>query len=204
MADIVLAMPFLLKNEDGPNGRYFYQSPHEALTGGDPGGETIHGIARAFWPTWTGWKIVDSFKTISGFPGIFYYDATLNALVASFYKENFWDKIQGDAVNAQVLITQVFDSAVNQGEGAATKLLQDAINSVENCVAVDGDFGPQTLANLNRLCFGKGVSDSIMARFLELRIAKYQARAAQLTAEGSAEANDLPDWLSRCVVPVLA
>ena len=70
MADITLAMPFLLLNEDGKDKKWFYQTNLEAIRGGDPGGETIHGIARYFWPTWSGWKIVDSFKGVTGFPQI--------------------------------------------------------------------------------------------------------------------------------------
>ena len=146
MADILQAMPFMLNNEDGKNQKWFYQSPHQALAGGDPGGETVHGIARNPWPTWTGWKIVDAFKGVEGFPGVLLGNTTLNALVSSFYKENFWDAILGDQINAQLLAIQIFDSAVNQGIRHASTFIQDAINSVENCVAVDGDFGPKTAA----------------------------------------------------------
>lgn len=204
MAELSQAMPFMLMNEDGKNSRWFYQSPHEALAGGDPGGETVHGVSRGNWPAWAGWKIVDSFKGIEGFPQILLTNTTLNALVASFYKENFWDKILGDKINSQLLAIQIFDSAVNQGVKEASKLIQDAINFVENCVAVDGDFGPLSLAALNRLCYTAGNSDKIMGRFLDLRKATYQSLAAKLEGEGSPEANDLKIWLSRCVVPTLA
>ena len=204
MADITLAMPFLLLNEDGKDQKWFYQSQIEAIKGEDPGGETVHGIARKFWGSWAGWKIVDSFKGVTGFPQILLNNATLDALVSTFYKTNFWDKILGDQINAQVIATQVFDSAVNQGVGAASGLIQNAINWVENCVAVDGDLGPKTLSALNRLCFTAGNSGKILDRFLELRRARYQARAAQLQSEGSVEANDLPVWLARCVIPVVA
>ncbi len=71
MADVTLSMPFLLLNEDGKNQRWFYQSPSEAVKGEDPGGETVHGIARAFWPGGPAGKSLIPSKEISGFPRCF-------------------------------------------------------------------------------------------------------------------------------------
>ncbi len=88
---------------------------------------------------------------------------TLNALVASFYKENFWDKFLGDQINSQLIATgRCSIRGTNQGVPAASTLIQDAINSVDNCVAVDGHFGPKSLTALNRLCFSPGNQPAIM------------------------------------------
>ena len=44
---------------------YLKMAPVEGLYSNDPddpGGETVHGIARVFWPRWSGWSIVDAAK----------------------------------------------------------------------------------------------------------------------------------------------
>lgn len=192
MADLEQALKITLLNEDGKDSKWFYtlQDP------GDPGGETVHGIARNPWPNWLGWPLVDASKKLEGFPRVMLAMDSINTLVHSFYQDNFWNKMKGDMMNAQVIANQVFDSAVNQGSGAAGKLLQEAVNWVDNCLKVDGNIGPVTIKALNRICFSTGGSEKILARFLELRRAKYQA----LASARPAEAHFLKLWLARCEV----
>lgn len=200
MADFDIAVAITLKNEDGPGQKLFYQSAEHALKYGDPGGETVHGIARNPWPNWPGWLLVDASKTSPNFPLIMLSNQELMPQVLAFYQSNFWNKVRGGLINSQQIANQVFDEAVNAGSRAASKLLQESVNWVDNCLAVDGNIGPVTIQALNRICFSAGGSDKILGRFLDLRRARYQALAADLKAKGSPEANDLPVWLARCSV----
>lgn len=87
----------------------------------DSGGETWRGVARKFWPHWAGWKIVDENK--GKWPAGDWKAATailskipqLQALVLSFYKENFWEPIDGDDIEDDTIATILCDSAVNEG-----------------------------------------------------------------------------------------
>lgn len=192
MADRAQAVKITLLNEDGKDSKWFYTKGDP----GDPGGETVHGIARNPWPSWQGWPLVDALKSNPDFPRIMLTNETINSFVDVFYQKNFWNKILGDLINAQVIANQVFDSAVNQGVVAGSKLLQESINWVDNCLKVDGKIGPITIDALNRICFGSGGADKVLSRFLELRRAKYQA----LAAARPLESDFLPLWLARCEV----
>ena len=49
---------------------YLKMAPVEGLYSNDPddpGGETVYGVARVFWPKWSGWSIVDAAKKQPGF-----------------------------------------------------------------------------------------------------------------------------------------
>lgn len=84
----------------------------------DPGGETYRGISRRFFPSWPGWKIIDSKgPEVEG----------LNPLVEDFYRKEFWDRCAGGALPPEIA-TEVFDSAVNCGVTAACTWLQRALN----------------------------------------------------------------------------
>lgn len=56
------------------------------------------------------------------------------------YKSDYWDAIKGDYLPGR-LATLVFDCAVNQGVGAATKMMQKSLG-----VNADGVIGPKTLS----------------------------------------------------------
>lgn len=59
---------------------------------GDHGGMTFAGISRNNWPGWPGWQLVDAGET-SG--------QRVDAMVKTFFKINFWDKIHGDQIGFQ-------------------------------------------------------------------------------------------------------
>jgi len=88
---------------------------------GDSGGETYCGIARNSNPNWKGWAIVDQHKPLH-FRQILSI-SELESLVESFYKENYWNKVNGDSIPIQDLANQVYDMAVNSGVSQAKKLL---------------------------------------------------------------------------------
>jgi len=60
--------------------------------------------------------------------------------VAPFYRYMYWDKCRCDSLPSGVAYL-VFDTAVNMGVGAASKLLQEAVGAKP-----DGVVGPATIA----------------------------------------------------------
>lgn len=95
----------------------------------DPGGPTNKGITQAVYDAWQ--KSQDlptqSVRNIS--------DAT----VAAIYKQQYWDRINGDNLPAGVDFA-VFDFAVNSGVSRAAKTLQAVVG-----VTQDGVIGPATI-----------------------------------------------------------
>jgi len=118
----------------------------------DLGGETYRGIARKFNPGWAGWAKIDKAKRVRGFPASLDRDAQLQADVAAFYKQHYWDKFQGDAMPDQDIAEELFDTGVNMGVARAVEFLQRALsllNRNEKLYAdlvPDGLFGPKTLS----------------------------------------------------------
>lgn len=58
----------------------------------------------------------------------------------AIYKRDFWDRAQADQYDAAIAY-QLFDIAVNNGNGNAIRMLQRAVN-----VADDGQIGPRSIA----------------------------------------------------------
>jgi len=130
---------------------------HEGEYARDPrdrGGETYRGIARTRHPGWEGWVRIDRAKRRRGFPANLAADAALQAEVADFYRRQFWEPMQGDALPDQAVAEELFDSAVNVGMTRAVEFLQRALNVLNRNGAlyadlvVDGDLGPRTLVAL--------------------------------------------------------
>jgi lysozyme family protein len=120
----------------------------------DTGGETWKGIARKKHPDWPGWTLVDKAKQ-GDFPANLNSIAGLQDLVEQFYKVKFWDHLKLDQVNNQKIANELFDTAVNMGQGIAALFLQRSLN-VSNRngkdyaeLQVDGDIGPVTINTLN-------------------------------------------------------
>ena len=120
----------------------------------DAGGLTYMGISRIYWPGWPGWHIIDRRKKDN---------MPLNAsrsglfdMVESFYKINFWVRIQGDKVASVSpgVAYELFDTAVNLDVPDAVKFLQTALNMQrEACrsfseLVVDGKLGTKTMIAL--------------------------------------------------------
>lgn len=121
----------------------------------DRGGETFHGIARNFWPKWKGWTLIDVHR--KKFPmgindsrnwkivdKILEAEPRLKDLVKVFYRANFWDDVEGDAIRSQAVANILFDWAVNSGEGSPAKAIQRIVGA-----KVDGDIGPATAIKIN-------------------------------------------------------
>lgn len=143
MAEFVKAYEKTLKVEGG------YVN-HQA----DKGGETYKGIARAYWPLWSGWIIIDQYKESTNFPKNI-KDAELDIYVQKFYKENFWDKMSLTSIKDQDIAEEVFDTAVNMGTVTAIKMLQRACNLLNSNgklykeLEIDGKIGSNTIGVVN-------------------------------------------------------
>ena len=134
----------------------------------DPGGETKYGISR---------------KT---YPNLDIKALTLDQAKA-IYKRDYWiySRIQD-----QDVATKVFDMAVNLGPPAAHRLLQTALLALGETVAVDGVFGPQTLAATNL------VNPEQLLQELRARAAVYYA---QTVVANPPEQKFLLGWMRRAV-----
>lgn len=130
----------------------------------DPGGETYKGISRKNWLLWGGWSIIDNIKranpgyTVSGLNRLLAANTTLQQMVINFYEDNFWNGLGANNIMDQQICNNLFDCAVNEGEGDGEKFLQEACNQVIDKtyapypkLVVDGKIGPQTIGTVNHL-----------------------------------------------------
>ncbi len=120
----------------------------------DMGGETFRGISRIYWPGWSGWPIVDRYKKDLNLTG--FKKSGIIDMVKSFYRINFWYRIQGDqlATISSEVAYEVFDTAVNLDVPDAVKFLQTALNMQRMAtrsypeLMIDGKLGPRTITAL--------------------------------------------------------
>jgi len=144
MTDFYTAFERMILNEGG------YTLHNDPV---DRGGMTYAGISRKHWPNWEGWAELDAGREPDA------------ETVRDFYRINFWQATQGDAINDQRIAMTIFDFAVNAGVRTAAILAQTVVGSTP-----DGKIGPKTLAALNAYD-----PDLFMARFALAKIARYVA-----------------------------
>jgi lysozyme family protein len=151
----------------------------------DSGGETFAGIARNFWPNWSGWKLIDAYKEANGsFHGIneLLSNPDMIADIQQFYKTNFWDVNSLDLINDQQVANTTYDCGVNSGTGIAAEFLQKAAG-----VVADRIVGARTIEAVNADS-GETIYNSINA----------QRKARYLTeAQEPGQGQFLKSWLSR-------
>ena len=143
MAEFFPAYESMIRNEGG------YRL--HTVTG-DKGGMTYAGIARNHWPRWPGWPALDA------------GEIPASRMVADFYRENFWDKVRGDALESQAVAQTLFDFAVNAGVVTAIKLAQLVVGQTP-----DGALGPKTLAAINAIDPVKFVLSYALAKIARYR-----------------------------------
>jgi lysozyme family protein len=119
----------------------------------DPGGRTNYGVTQKTWESYVGHPVTETDMV----------NLTIED-VTPLYKEQYWDKINGDELPYGVDYA-VFDMAVNSGVTRAAKILQQVCN-----VAADGQIGPETLAAIE-----EGNVREIATRTCEARLAFLQA-----------------------------
>lgn len=124
-------LPFVLRWEGG-----FVDHPN------DPGGRTNKGITQ---------KAYDAWRTRHGLPHADVKQIT-DADVRAIYEADYWLPPRCDLLSEPLTLVQ-FDTAVNMGTGRAVRFLQTAVGC-----SVDGDFGPDTLAAVQRCDAGQAVT----------------------------------------------
>lgn len=95
----------------------------------DPGGATNMGIEQKEWPN-------GDIKDITQSQAIAFY--------AERYWKNFYSQIED-----QSIADKLFDLGVLFGVGTAISILQLTLQKNGDTIAVDGSFGPNTLAAVN-------------------------------------------------------
>lgn len=136
----------------------------------DRGGQTYAGIARNAWPKWPGWQHIDA----GGTPP--------TDLVREFYRANFWDVIQGNAIRDQAVAENIYDAAVNFGTRTAVMLAQAVVGATP-----DGKIGPRTLDAL----------DNNEAGFVDKFALACIARYEQIVTRNRTQEKFLLGWVRR-------
>lgn len=128
----------------------------------DAGAETFRGIARAFHPTWPGWKIIDEVKarlsatdkeTVTA---ALRHHRELEQLALDFYRERFWNPLRLDEVVDGRISEELFDQHVNLPPAMPGLHLQQSLNALNRNGEIfadlveDGQIGPATLAALKK------------------------------------------------------
>ena len=111
----------------------------------DLGAETYKGISRASHIKWSGWAIIDKYKTKADFPSTLDKDIELQKQLELFYLHEFWLPLKADQILDQMNADSIFDFSVNAGIITCIQLAQCIMGDLH----VDGILGDQTLTKLN-------------------------------------------------------
>ena len=162
----------------------------------DRGGETYAGIARNFFPAWSGWKLNDQIKknakSKTAINRACKVDHYLQDLVRAWYKTQWFDAL-GLGELPQPLANEIFEQSVNLGKAGSGKKVQiicNAYNYLSGAkklftdLKVDGAIGPKTLAALKIILANKANAESLVhalncmqgAHYLELAAKKFTQR----------------------------
>lgn len=133
MADFLTAYKLTAINEGG------YSNDKD-----DSGGETWAGISRNNFPQWIGWVIIDKYKLQPNFPANLRQAPELAERVRDFYRNNFWNPMQGDRIDDQTTANGIYDMGVNSGITTAIKLAQQTAGTPQT-----GHMDSNTLNHLN-------------------------------------------------------
>lgn len=177
MAQFQEAYSIVLKHEGG-----YLNDP------ADHGGETYKGIARAFYPGWLGWSLVDLAKYKYGGTLPTNYkisSAMLDQYVQTHYFE-MWQRYRLDEINSQQVANIFFDFIVLASRAVA--LMQQTLNGLGFTVAVDNVIGTQTINAINQ-----ANANQLHDAYKDGRLAYHKTRVN----DGLVDAKFLPGWISR-------
>lgn len=152
----------------------------------DLGKETYAGIARAFFPLWDGWPVLDRYKKSIGrelrtneiVPGMEPY-------VRSFYEVKF-KALKADQIVSQDVANIFFDFYILAAKAVAT--MQEVLRSMGQNITVDNKVSQSLIDAINRVNPTK-----LYNNFRAARIKYHQDRVAS----GAVSATFLPGWIKR-------
>lgn len=107
----------------------------------------------------------------------------LTQLVRDFYKVQFWDRVKGDDISAQVIAETLFDFAVNTGVRTAAKLAQLVVGA-----SPDGIIGAKTLAKVNA-----ADEEYFVAKYALAKVARY----VEICKRDRSQMKFVLGWLNR-------
>lgn len=155
--------------------RQFAETPDDCPDGCEPPCMAISGINSGAWPK--------QYEIIAGASA-----ADRPALVFSFYKANFWDRMMIGGLIDQDVTDRVMDQGVNGGTTSAVRILQRAANSLGAELTVDGVLGSLTREAVNELN-----PESMLAAYRAGRKAHYE----KIVKRNPSLAIYLDGWLKR-------
>ena len=111
-------------------------------------GLTFFGIYEAAHPNWKGWGIIKRYlaniSDIEKCSLVLANVSDLTQLVYEFYRREFWNKADLDAIVEQRKADEIFIFGTNAGMSIAIKKAQELVG-----VTIDGDVGPKTVKAIN-------------------------------------------------------
>jgi len=146
-----------------------------ALEGGyvndpnDRGGETKFGISKRRYPN-------EDIRNLT------------EARALELYRRDFWPPVYGQ-ITYQAIADKVYDLAVNAGPKRAHELLQRAAVNLGKACAVDGAFGPGTLAAVN------AIDPAALLAQLQVEAIRFYAKLAGQPGQ----AGFLRGWVNRAL-----
>ena len=182
---------------------------------GDAGGETYAGIARNFFPDWSGWALIDAEKNHTSYrQGAAAFSRRLASvsgladMVTDWYRAEWWEPMRL-AQFPQNVADEIFEQSVNLGRAGEGKYLQRLCNALNYNkrtdarlfpdLMEDGAIGPKTLAALAVL-LEQRTSDTVIVHALNgLQAAHYVG----LGSRSFAHRKFVDGWLSRTHDPEL-
>lgn len=138
----------------------------------DPGGETNFGISKRSYPQL-------DIKNLTPDKAI------------SIYYQDFWLKYKLNTLSSSVISTQLLLMFVNLSPVSAATCVQKAINSIKNCVAVDGILGSQTLQMVNSL------PECHIVDHLRLELVKFYLSRVSINRK---QLKNLEGWIRRAMI----
>lgn len=142
----------------------------------DSGGRTRYGIAERFHPELTPTGFFDDLPNDEALP-----------IAETIYRESYATKLQIVGIADQQIANAILSFGVNEGVGAATKVLQQALSTIRP-LATDGVFGPGTLAAVN------ACGPSTLLALLRVFQRKHYE---QIVASNPSDRAFLDGWLNR-------
>jgi lysozyme family protein len=143
----------------------------------DPGGETIYGIARNYWPQY--WR--------KGTPTV--------DMAKVFYATQFWGPLRCEEYASDPVALEIFDTSVNLGITTGVEVAQNACIVLGQDIAADGRLGPVTVGAINAETKKSERELLLVLNGIQLGYYISQARKSKRAKKY------LNGWRKRCLLP---